>query len=149
MEVSGTDISRSVSKNEGDGERRFSNDLAVSIIIKPESAVVANFEVNNSTKEQSNPHAENNSISPRFSENELVSGKGSLNGGHDISVVSRSDSVTLADAEVEEGIKEQVTPPANKFVPPTFPEGGRHAWLVVFGSMLVLGCTLDYISTFG
>jgi len=41
------------------------------------------------------------------------------------------------------------TPPASQFVPPTFPDGGREAWLVVLGAMIVNGCSFGYASSFG
>lgn len=33
--------------------------------------------------------------------------------------------------------------------PPSFPDGGTRAWLVVLGSMLVMGCSFGYLSAFG
>jgi len=56
---------------------------------------------------------------------------------------------------VEKGVPEHeatetaVTAPVQQYAPPTFPEGGRKAWLVVFGAMIVNGCSFGYASSFG
>lgn len=55
----------------------------------------------------------------------------------------------------EKGIPEHdaaetaVTAPVQQHEPPTFPEGGRQAWLVVLGAMIVNGCSFGYASSFG
>jgi len=55
-------------------------------------------------------------------------------------------------SEAEKGVPEHEATeaqPVSQYVPPTFPDGGREAWLVVLGAMIVNGCSFGYASSFG
>lgn len=55
-----------------------------------------------------------------------------------MSDAEKADEKVVMDAE-----------PKKPFAMPTFPEGGTRAWLVVFGAMIVNGCSFGYLSSFG